>query len=419
MRSFDMKKKITIVSFHFHPSGSTGARRWSKFARKLADRGHDIRVLTVKYPSWDPIQWINTRVHPNLSIIRIGAWYPLCALKIDRDYIGKIADRILKNTTHLIDAAQWWNLSLEPALTKMHREDPIENLIVTGSPFSCLYHCARFKQKHPAVQLILDYRDPWARNYSMKGFWRKVRFRKGRRMEEFALNMADKVLFVSDGFKEEYSLMFPGYASKFHAIYNGFDKADYVDSFASDQKHDHIRMIYTGRLYDDFLEGLFNLVYAIMGMSTSFSKQFQIHIYSPSDFNLPKNIDSELFEAFNNIVTIKKPVSHREMVGIIPRYDLALSINPKNMRYAIPIKFLDYLGCKARVFHISNGGEVHDMLEQNGHHSCTYDIGDIRRELESFIELKGSPVQDIFQTGVVQKLDLESIVPELEGKLIG
>ncbi|MBK7818313.1 MAG: hypothetical protein IPJ60_12810 [Sphingobacteriaceae bacterium] len=62
---------------------------------------------------------------------------------------------------NLFDRGYAWRKPLLNELEGIHRNKPIDVLVVTGAPFSLLYYGAEFKMRHKEIKYVVDFRDPW------------------------------------------------------------------------------------------------------------------------------------------------------------------------------------------------------------------------------------------------------------------
>lgn len=407
-------KEILVISRSFPPMGGVGTRRWSKFAKYLAEKGYVVNVITIDYKYNDTVNWSYDIVHPKIIVHRLKSPYPYWLLKFDKrgfveKKISEICKFILRKTTHWLDNAQGWEKDLIQYSTNLIREKNIRNLIVTGPPFSVFYFAGFIKLENPGVNLILDYRDSWNdERYYQLGIGDVTLKRKkiSAEMEYFALARANKVLFTTKDLRERYANLFPHFSTKCFTLHNGFDVNDFCD--VEDVKTNKLTLIYTGTLLSGRHIAIDYIVKAISELEDPFFEDnFRIDIYGKVPVNY-KNPNSKL-------INLKGIIHPSEVPVTIQRYSAALTINAEFHTFAFGTKVFDYMGAKKRIMLISNGGELSELLEEKNQYVATYEIASIKNAL---LKLK----QDFLKEKVVlhdySDFDLFNLTTKLESYFI-
>lgn len=407
-------KEIIIISRNFPPMGGVGTRRWSKFSKYLADRGYIVNIITIDFRFNDTINWTRDVVHENIQIHRLKSSYPTFLLKHDYGnfFMKKIAEifkLFLKQTTNWLDNAQGWEKKLIIYTSKLIQKNSIKNIIVTGAPFSVLYAASFIKIENPFVNLIFDYRDSWndERYFMMEsgniGFRRKE---KSVLMEYLALSRADNVIFNTNDTRKRYESLYSQFKTKFSTLHNGFDSDDIVKKVES--KSNVLRIIYTGSLLSGRQCGLNRIAQAINEMKDPFFEQyFRIDIFGkvPVGYKSPNP----------KIINFKGLLPSAEIMERMNIYSAALSINSEFHTFAFGSKVFDYMGYSKRILHISNGGELSELLINKGQYVATYEIESIKNALvnlkNDFLSNK-STCQDYFE------FDLKNLTSKLESYFI-
>lgn len=78
-------------------------------------------------------------------------------------------------------------------------------------------------------------------------------------------------------------------------------------------------------------------------------------------------------------------VSPEEILRIVSK-EYCLSINSKIAPYAFGTKIFDYMGLNKKIIHISEGGQLFDLLKAKKQFVCRYDLNNIVNVLLSLKE---------------------------------
>lgn len=151
-------KHILLVSYVFPPYPGIGGRRWAKFAKYLAAKGFVIHVICAKSPFEEQSLFNEDIKNVNIRVYPMKANYPYALKKNTESLIDKINYRlslILMKLTikgNYYDRAAFWKKQILKESTRLIKEFNINNVIVSGAPFSLLYYLIELKKK--ILQLI-------------------------------------------------------------------------------------------------------------------------------------------------------------------------------------------------------------------------------------------------------------------------
>jgi hypothetical protein len=259
--------KILIVAAYFPPQNGIGGLRPYSWAKWWSRAGHDVTVLTtykkidssamsMDMSGFTVIDLPVTRYHSGVSIKDSrNLFVP------DDTNIKKKRDNLVVRTLKKI--LIWFSLKTgcfgtirfpdfhdfwaKQAIKKI--EDAVFDLVVTtGGPYSVHRVGFALKKKHSASIWVLDWRDPWTKNHSYKGFflfWPYEMFLENK----FHRN-AGLITTVSPPFAE----LFRGMTkTRVEVVYNGFDEDDYIQIKGKPRKNNKVfTIIYTGIILKDF-----------------------------------------------------------------------------------------------------------------------------------------------------------------------
>ncbi len=381
-----MTKKILLIVYQFCPKGQIGTRRWSKFAKYLANEGYSVHVLCAKYPYRDKINWCHeVEDNPNIIIHRIAPMYPTYLLKPERNFWIKLFDRLFSNTLYYMDMAQHWGWKMIPAAKKLIEKEDLKNVIVSGGPFMTLYHAARLKKTMPQIRLIMDFRDPWSTWLPQRTLPEKVRKKQAAKLEAFSLPLADKVLFTTEQLRSEYAALYPRVKEKFVVLYNGYDEEDFTN-LPPAKATTPLQMVYTGSLIKERVDAILSIVEALAVMNDPYlDQQLKINLYG-FHYQTPAIEDEKIKALYDQHVEYKGVVSQQEVFRVLQEHDICLSINAKGHENLIGAKTFDYMGLGKKIFLISKPGELSQILTAKTQYVATYSQHSIIQALQKMKE---------------------------------
>ena len=181
---------VLLVSYTFPPYKGIGGRRWAKFAKVLARRGHPVHVIHSAGP--DTLKgslWTADVAHPNIITHPLPQRYPTVLFKRPITTITeKVMYRVWSFLMPLITKGNWldktarWERPFLARCEQLIREHGIRNMVVTGAPFALMAYACRLREQFPDLNLIGDLRDPWTWGHYYGGGM----LSEGKRAEEQA-----------------------------------------------------------------------------------------------------------------------------------------------------------------------------------------------------------------------------------------
>ena len=409
-------KHIAIISFRFPPMGGIGARRWTKFAKYLANDGYRIHVITLKYKTQETVSWQSDTKHENITIHRIDSGIPLFFLKIQKNRILRkiqfVLNKLIVKKYYYIDTAHKWGKYLIPYVLDLINKESISTIIATGGPFSQVYFASLVKTENPLVKLIIDYRDPWNSSPNLRYEKLKNENKKEKSvfMELVSMTLADEVLFATKDLLTMHKKIFKKHSHCFNTIYNGFDEDDYRH-LESSKCNKSFSFIYGGTFSFGRIEAIELLICAIKDMNDEFiNRNLIVNIYSDQINEMTFSVEHrDLLKSNFNFYHFIEP---KQYIKEISNSFCCLSINAKIFPYAIGSKVSEYMGLSKYIFHISNGGELSNILKERKQFVAKYDIDEIKTCLS---ELKEIYLKRINKNNIhFEEFNIKNIVKILE-----
>lgn len=367
-----MSKKVLIICYTFPPATGVGGRRWSKLGTQLAKRGNTVHVITAT-PSttgkYGTEKWNEITVH------RIPGHYPPILTHFNKkNVLQKINYHLALNFLlvcskgNIYDKSVMWKKTLQNAVIKLVKSENISNIIVSAPPFQHLYYITELKKKISNLNIILDFRDPWAEHpdfhkVNMSSLPLK-RIEYQIHLEKNALSQADHVVAISPMITESIANFLNNGNEKFVTITNGFDRTDYefLKSIPSPDPG-YFRIVYSGSLYLNTRETNRHLVEFINKNSEVLVKnkvrfEFCGHI-SQGNLAFYKQTDKRIF-IYHGI----KPMN--DALSILNQASAALFITDLGHQdIQFNTKLMDYIALRKRIFYIGQEGEVSRFIINN------------------------------------------------------
>lgn len=384
-----MRRRVLIIVYKFPPMGGVGSRRWAKFAKYLAKRGYEVHVLTADGKGTDKVNWLNDVGDNHIIVHRFKSFYPSFLLGESFNIFGykikRIIRAVLSRTLFYIDNAQY---DAKPILSKAKiiiKDNGIKNVIASGHPVSINYIATYLKIDLPQINLIQDFRDNWndldVYQYGNKSGISKFKNKEKIAYQEFfTLYYSDYIINVSNDLTNQLKRKNKNMGDKFITITNGFDYDDFrIIKRKPSGKNNKITLIYTGSLFNHRIDAIYLLLDAVMELNDDYiNNHFKIKIFSNFD---PAKIKEKYTPLMGKIIHFNGLIGPKQIIKEIERSSHCLSINAKFASYAFGTKIFDYMGLNKRILHISEGGELFDLLKEKKQLVCRYDIEEVRQVL--------------------------------------
>jgi glycosyltransferase involved in cell wall biosynthesis len=255
-----------IVAAYFPPQNGIGGLRPYSWAKWWPRAGHEVTVLTT-YKKFDnsamfldvsafrTIDLPVTRYHSGVSMneyMGIQQTSQIIPARKDNFVIAALKKMLvwftLKTgcfgTIRFPDFHDFW---AKRAFEKI-KGTVFDLVVTTGGPYSVHRVGLALKKKYPAIKWVLDWRDPWTKNHSYKGFFLFWPYEK--LLEKKFHRNADLITTVSAPFAELFRNMTK---TRVEVVYNGFDEDDYIQIKDKPRKNDNtFAIVYTGIILKNF-----------------------------------------------------------------------------------------------------------------------------------------------------------------------
>lgn len=163
---------LLLICHSFPPVSGIGGRRWAKFAKELARRGHPVHVIRSAVCAKEgPSAWVKDVAHPGIIAHPLPRRYPNAMVhwpatsaweKVQYAFWLRALPCFTKGNWY--DRGLFWRGPLLRTASKLIRAHNIRNVIVTGAPFRLLAYATELKQSFPEINLVADFRDGWTQS---------------------------------------------------------------------------------------------------------------------------------------------------------------------------------------------------------------------------------------------------------------
>ena len=253
--------KILIISWYFPPVNTIGAIRVGKFARFLAERGHEIGVVAGK--AWGHPETLSlgarlyrTAYAKSFDVNALPQRIRTGLQGLSRQTSDGVASRdgqslvqrigqFYQHATNVPDKRIGWLPYAYARAREMCRDWLPDLVFASGPPFTALV-AARLISRTINRPWVAELRDRWADDpYEVVPRWRS---RLDQWVERRVLSSAIGLVTVSEPWAEFYRSK---YGKPVATIYNGYDPIDFevVDETPHHSVSGHFVIGYTGSIY--------------------------------------------------------------------------------------------------------------------------------------------------------------------------
>ena len=368
-----MKKKLLIILYTFPPFPGIGGRRWAKFAKYLAAKEYDVHVICCENVFPEQSLWTKDVQHKNIKTYPLPVKYPAVMLHGAKSMMDKLSYRLWKmrfsfsSKGVLFDRTMFWEEQLMAKASAIIESEKIDNVIVSIPPYRLATYSIALKKKYPNINLVVDYRDPWADNKSYHGFkdLSSDRLKHEQQLEEDVLNKADKVITVSDKMTEMLKARSTN-PNKISTILNGFDPADILPAENKRQATSErkIRFIYAGTLYSN-LEYIADPLFAYINKL----KKENSALYNRISFEFYGSHNAELVNKINSLndkaISVHPSMPLDKIQEVLRAGDFCVLMSAPDHTFAFNTKFCEYLANRKPILLFAYPGETADFIRHN------------------------------------------------------
>lgn len=361
---------ILIISHTFPPYKGIGGRRWVKFAKSLARRGHPVHVIHSAGPEeLKGSLWTADSEVPGIHRHPLPQRYPTVLFKRPLTSFGqRIAYQVWSKLLPLLvkgnyfDKAVFWEAQLLRKASELIALHTIRHVIVTGAPFRLMAHAAKLKKQHPELRLVADLRDPWTWSHGYgHGTLGSEREAYERGLEASVMRTFDKVISPAPAMITHLMSTYQGSPDRFIHIPHAIDPDD-LGPVQEPLNDGRFRMIYAGSLYgateaEAYFETLLNAFQRCRALEPfAFANcQFDLFITGHGVDMYRGKVQAA---GLDKVIVFHSPLPARELFPRIALADLVIIFIPTGNKDLLGTKFNEIFHLRRPVLHVGEPGLV-------------------------------------------------------------
>lgn len=381
--------KLLYISSLVHKKGSSASIRNISLINGLAELGHDVHVLTIKYPSLVQDKYLIAQTHSNVKIDEIDAGFiskfiPNSSNKKEMSFphsAKAYLKKVVKDILFFPDIDKSWIQK-----SKLFSINNIDIIVSSSDTKTSHFVAQAQKQHHSSIPWVQIWGDPWATDIASMSFLKRLR---SSYYEKKLLKAADSVLYVSEPTLREMQVKLPD-------VKMGFLPRGYLQPISRNcsEKRLNYRIAYTGVLEGRRVEPILE---AIKSFNAYSEIPIQFEIFGRMSLEQSKIVDSYEFAIKRGVVSMEVILDCYQSV------DILLFIGNSAKTTQIPGKLYDYFGTECVILALVEDleSEVATFIENTKR--CNLFLNDIER-----IDLKYA-VEQINTKSIVEKYSPKSI----------
>lgn len=396
--TFQVMKRVLIITYYWVPSGGSGVQRWVKFAKYLRQFGWEPIIYTPLNPEFPAIdKSLEKDLPTDLQVIKTPIWEPY---NIYRNLTGKKNQPInagfisegkkqgwkdklsiwIRGNFLIPDPRRFWIKPSVRYLQSYIQDNPVDAIITTGPPHSIHFIGLGLKKHFPNLPWMADFRDPWTNIYYHSDLqltkWADA---VHHRLEKQIVQSADTVLVVSTRTRDEFAKHKP---KAIELITNGYDSEDAQQlDVKLDSKFSiaHIGLF----IESQNPKKLWKVLSELCTELPDFATDLHIHLIGKIDFSIIQHIKQAGLEAN---ATIAPYMPHADVIKFqhASQVLLLLLVNKPNTESVIPGKLFEYFNARRPILAIGHtNGDSAALINSTGA-GAIVDFDD-EKSLKSFV----------------------------------
>ena len=368
---------ILIISHTFPPYRGIGGRRWAKFAKALARKGHVVHVIhSAGAHDLKGSFWTDDIAHPGIMVHPLPQRYPTVLFKRPLNSLfEKLTYRCWMKVMPLLVKGNWydksvfWEDQLLAASRKLITAHGIRHVIVSGAPFRLMAHVLKLKEEYPGLNLIADFRDPWTWGHVYgHGGMGKAREAYEQQLESSVIRGFDRLLSPAPAIVEHLRNTYGGDPARYVHLPHAIDPEE-IGTATERMENDTFRMIYAGSLYGaQEAEAYFD------ALLKAFQRTRELHpeAFARSELDLYiTGHDTSAYLAkvqaagLQHTIHFHPPLPAKDLFPRIAAADLVLIFIPTTNKDFLGTKFTEIFYLRRPIVHIGVEGLVSETIVKN------------------------------------------------------
>ncbi len=361
---------VLLLCHSFPPNPGIGGRRWAKFAKELARRGHPVHVVHKAPRPGDKVSlWKDDAAHPNIFHHPVPSRYPevmtrwpLTSLWDKLMYRFWIRVMRLRVSNNYYDESCLSRNDVLDTAGRLVRRYGIRQVVASGAPFHLLAYAAELKQATPQLHVAVDFRDAWTwgRHYGFSTMG-PGRIAREQKLEAWLMESVDAVISPHAAILDHLHEVYGSVPRKRVLIPHTIDPDD-LPVNTTPRNDGTFRMIYAGSLYGtEEAEGYFPaLLEAFSTLQTHFPQdaaRCRLDLYITGQ-------GAETFRAqvsarrLDRLICFHDPLPPKEILVHLAQADLFPVFLPADKKDVMVTKLNELFHLHRPVLHVGELGTV-------------------------------------------------------------
>jgi len=375
-------RRLLLISYHFPPDTTIGARRWEKLARTVSERGWGLDVITcapssavgtsldslpagvrvfgvpdpvfpferVEHVLWRAYRtvWPNRRLDMKAARARNGGEPPATAGRpesLERDEIPqsiRTPREMLRTYWAWVELTHGERWARRAALLGQRIVVPgVHEAVITSAPPHTSHEAGRLVSVETGLPFVMDMRDPWSlQPWLRESVASPIWYRHAERFERACIERASLVVANTAPARAALVALHPDASAKTITVMNGSDD----DPLPPHRDGERFVIRYAGTIYlDRDPQTLFQAAAKVIASEKLEPAQFGIDILGRfADEHRVPLLAMAAQEGIADYVSVEPPRPHREALQFLAGATMLVIFLGSNM-LALPAKVFEYV----------------------------------------------------------------------------
>ena len=375
-------RRLLLISYHFPPDTTIGARRWEKLARTVSERGWGLDVITcapasavdtsldslpagvrvfgvpdpvfpferVEHVLWRAYRtvWPNRRLDMKAARARNGGEPPAAAGRPESLERAEIPQSIRTPREMLRTYWAWVELThgerwarRAASLGQRIVVPGVHEAVITSAPPHTSHEAGRLVSVETGLPFVMDMRDPWSlQPWLRESVASPIWYRHAERFERACIERASLVVANTAPARAALVALHPDASAKTITVMNGSDD----DPLPPHRDGERFVIRYAGTIYlDRDPQTLFRAAAKVIASEKLEPAQFGIDILGRfADEHRVPLLAMAAQEGIADYVSVEPPRPHREALEFLAGATMLVIFLGSNM-LALPAKVFEYV----------------------------------------------------------------------------
>ncbi|MBL7965279.1 MAG: glycosyltransferase [Flavobacteriales bacterium] len=367
---------LLIISHTFPPYRGIGGRRWAKFAKELARRGHPVHVIhSAGGKDLLGSLWAADVEVPGIITHPLPQRYPTVLFKRPlKGILEKLAYHFWVRVLPLLVKGNWydksvfWEKQLLHTCRALIAAQDIRKVVVTGAPFRLMAYVAQLKEEMPELQLVADFRDPWTWSevYGQAGLNAEAKAYE-RELEARVALTFDCLISPAPAIVEHLRHTYGGDPGRYVLIPHAIDPGE-LGAPAAPRNDGAFRMIYAGSLYgaheaDAYLDAVMNAFAHLRSAHPTHFHRTRFDLYI-TGHDVGRYRERVAARGLGEHIRFHAPLPPKEIFARIAAADLVVAFIPSFNKDFLGTKFNEVFYLRKPLLHVGELGLVGSTITE-------------------------------------------------------